>query len=68
MLNEKVRKTGKEIKLHRQTPHWNKERKIRYLDEAGFILSELADGNEYLARRLEGKIGEYGRYINGYKR
>ena len=41
-------------------PHWNKERKIRYRDEAGFILSELKDGNEYLVKRLEGKIEEYG--------
>ncbi len=49
-------------------PHWNKERIINYRDEARLIVSELRDGNEYLARRLEGKIGEYGRYINGYKR
>lgn len=41
--------------------HWSKERKINYRDEARLILSELKDGNEYLAKRLEGKIGEYGR-------
>ena len=44
-------------------PHWNKERKIRYRDEARLILSELKDGNDFLAKRLEGKIEEYGRYI-----
>ena len=40
--------------------HWNNERKIKYRDEAGFILSELKDGNDFLAKRLEGKIVEYG--------
>ena len=44
-------------------PHWNKERKINYRDEARLIVSELRDGNEYLGRRLEGRIEEYGRYI-----
>ena len=42
-------------------PHWNKERKINYRDEARLIVSELRDCNEYLARRLEEKIEEYGR-------
>lgn len=42
-------------------PHWSKERKINYRDEARLIVSELRDGNEYLARRLEEKIEEYGR-------
>ena len=41
-------------------PHWNNERKIGYRDEAALILSELKDGNEFLAKRLEGKIVEYG--------
>ena len=44
-------------------PHWSKERKINYRDEARLIVSELRDGNEYLARMLEEKIEEYGRYI-----
>ena len=44
-------------------PHWNNERKIRYRDEAGFILSELRDGDEYLTKRLEEKIEEYGGYV-----
>ena len=42
-------------------PHWSKERKIIYRHEARLIVSELRDGNEYLARRLEEKIEEYGR-------
>ena len=45
--------------------HWNNERKIRYRDDAALILSELKDGNEYLAKRLEGKIKEYGKNIDG---
>ena len=43
--------------------HWDKDRKIRYREEAGLILSELKDGNEFLAKRLEKKIEEYGGYI-----
>ena len=46
-------------------PHWDKERKINYRDEAILILSELKDANDYLAKRLEEKIEEYERYING---
>ena len=45
-------------------PHWDKERKINYRDEAILILCELKDGNFYLAKRLEEKIEEYERYIN----
>ena len=44
-------------------PHWDKERKISYRHEAGLILHELKDGNEFLAKRLEEKIEEYGGYI-----
>ena len=44
-------------------PHWNDDRKIMYREEAKLILSELKDGNEFLARRLEEKIEEYGGYI-----
>lgn len=44
--------------------HRNKERKITYREEARLILSELSDGNEYLAKRLEGKIEEYGGNID----
>ena len=41
-------------------PHWNKERKISYRQEAGLILHELKEGNEFLAKRLVEKIEEYG--------
>ena len=41
-------------------PHWDNDRKISYREEAGLILSELKDGNEFLAKRLEEKIEEYG--------
>ena len=39
--------------------HWDNERKISYREEAQLILSELKEGNEFLARRLETKIEEY---------
>lgn len=45
-------------------PHWNNERIIRYRDESRLILSELKDGNDFLAKRLEGKIEEYGGCIS----
>ncbi len=51
--------------LQQPPPHWDKERKINYRDEAILILSELKDANDYLAKRLEEKIEEYERYING---
>ena len=44
-------------------PHWDKERKIKYREEAKIILSELKDGNEFLAKRLEKKIEEYRIYL-----
>jgi len=46
-------------------PHWDKEKKIKYQKEARIILSELKDGNDFLAKRLEAKIEEYGNYIHG---
>ena len=45
-------------------PHWNDDRKIMYREEAKLILSELKDGNDFLARRLERKIEEYGGCIS----
>ena len=44
-------------------PHWDKERKIKYREEAKIILSELKDGNDFLERRLEKKIEEYRIYL-----
>jgi len=43
--------------------HWNNEKKITYREEAKLILSELREGNDYLAKRLEAKIAEYQVYI-----
>ncbi len=44
-------------------PNWSEEKKIKYQNEARIILSELKDGNKFLAKRLEAKIEEYGNYI-----
>ena len=45
-------------------PNWDNEKKIKYQKEARIILSELKEGNDFLARRLETKIVEYGKYLN----
>ncbi len=44
--------------------YWQKETIINYQLEAGMILHELREGNDYLASRMEGMIEEYGSYIN----
>lgn len=44
-------------------PNWSEEKKIKYQKEARIILSELKDGNDFLVRRMEKKIEEYGNYI-----
>ena len=46
-------------------PDWDREKRIKYQKEVRIILGELKDGNAFLARRLEAKIGEYGNYIQG---
>ena len=43
---------------------WSNEKRIKYQQEASFILNELKYGNGYLARRLKEKIEEYGSYIS----
>lgn len=40
-------------------PHWDKEKSLKYQKDARMIFSELKEGNDYLARRLEAKIEEY---------
>lgn len=45
-------------------PNWDNEKKNKYQKEARIILSELKEGNDFLARRLETKIVEYGKYLN----
>jgi guanosine-3',5'-bis(diphosphate) 3'-pyrophosphohydrolase len=43
--------------------NWDNKKKAKYRDEARMILNELKDGNEYLSKRLEVKIEEYGKYL-----
>jgi (p)ppGpp synthase/HD superfamily hydrolase len=43
--------------------YWNNEKKIAYQKEAQLILSELKEGNSYLAERLQQKIEKYNQYI-----
>ena len=50
--------------LQPSPPNWDNEKKIKYQKEARIILSELRVGNDFLARRLETKIVEYGNYLN----
>ena len=41
---------------------WDAKKIMKYLDESRIILSELRDGNRFLASRLEAKIEEYKNY------
>lgn len=50
--------------LQSPPPHWNKQKRIEYQDESKTILTELNSGNIFLAKRLEGKIVDYKKYIN----
>jgi len=43
-------------------PHWDKEKKLNYKNEARTILNELQDGNDFLAGRLNDSIEEYEEY------
>jgi guanosine-3',5'-bis(diphosphate) 3'-pyrophosphohydrolase len=43
--------------------HWDKEKKANYREEARLILSELRNGNDFLATRLKVKIEEYVNYF-----
>ncbi|NHN24309.1 bifunctional (p)ppGpp synthetase/guanosine-3',5'-bis(diphosphate) 3'-pyrophosphohydrolase [Flavobacterium jejuense] len=49
-----------------QTPpaHWEKEKIIKYCEEAKLILKNLSDKNDYLIKRLQLKIQEYEIKIN----
>jgi len=44
--------------------YWNDDKKRGYITEARLILSELRDGNAYLANRLEEKIEAYHRFLS----
>jgi (p)ppGpp synthase/HD superfamily hydrolase len=43
--------------------NWSKRERIKYQEEARLILKELKYGNDYLSKRLQDKIEEYGSYI-----
>lgn len=43
--------------------YWKDEKKLKYMEEAEIIYSELKDGNKYLAERLKTKIKEYNRFL-----
>lgn len=47
-------------------PHWDRDKIIKYQKQARVILSELKDGNDYLAARLETKIEAYGDYLETF--
>ncbi len=43
--------------------YWSNNKKLAYIEEARLILSELKDGNAYLAKRLEEKIEHYKSFL-----
>ena len=44
--------------------YWNNDKKLAYIEEAKLILSELKEGNAYLAKRLEEKIEAYRQFLS----
>ncbi|WP_289659835.1 HD domain-containing protein [Flavobacterium panacagri] len=50
--------------LYEPPYYWDDEKKLKYIQEAEIILSELKDGNHYLANRLQNKIKEYYRFLS----
>jgi guanosine-3',5'-bis(diphosphate) 3'-pyrophosphohydrolase len=51
--------------LQQPPVHWTISKKMEYQQEAMIILQELKGGNLYLENRLESKILEYAKYIEG---
>jgi len=43
--------------------HWDKEKIIKYQNEARLILEELGSASSFLANRLEAKINGYEKYL-----
>lgn len=67
---KKLRKEAWAVKLadritNLQAPpsDWNNDKIFHYMKISELILSELKDGNEYLAERLEKVISDYRKYI-----
>ncbi|MDQ6530672.1 HD domain-containing protein [Flavobacterium sp. LHD-85] len=50
--------------LYEPPYYWNDNKKLKYIEEAEIIHSELKDGNVYLAERLKTKIREYNRFLS----
>jgi len=71
---DRIKKMPKEIgmvkladritNLQKPPEHWKIEKIKAYLKEAGTIFDELSHCDDYLAKRLAGKIKEYSKYIN----
>jgi len=49
--------------LQKPPVFWNVKKRKSYLKQAVEIFTSLAKNNEYLAKRLENKIGEYKQYV-----
>ncbi len=69
---EKLSKQPKEVQFVKladrivnlkEPPHyWNTEKRNKYQKESKLILEKLGNSNDYLAKRLQEKINEYGQY------
>lgn len=51
------------VNLYAPPYYWTNEKKLKYIHEAEIILTELKDGNHYLANRLRSKIDAYHKYL-----
>ena len=49
--------------MHEPPSSWSREKKVKYREDAGLILSELKGGNAYLESRLFGLIEDYESFI-----
>jgi len=50
--------------LQKPPSHWDNDKKRSYLEEAELILTELSEGNTYLAERLNDQIKNFKKYIS----
>lgn len=58
-----VKLAGRITNLQPQPTGWDDKKRISYQEESRYILTELSDGNKYLADRLSAKIEEYCKFI-----
>lgn len=71
---ERIKKLQKEVwvvkladritNLQPPPPHWSKEKKMNYKNEAKIILNELQTGNNFLAKRMSSSIELYEEFIS----